>query len=144
MVNAYLWIKAFHLIAVISWMAALLYLPRLYVYHADAVPGSDVDKTLQLMEKKLLRFIMNPAMIVTFSLGIALVAVVGMHNLGGWFHLKLMLVIILAALHGMMAKWRKDFERGNNIRSAKFYRIINEIPAVIMVVIVILAVVKPF
>lgn len=144
MEHPYLWIKAFHLISLIAWMAGLLYLPRLYVYHADAQKGSELDNTLQTMERKLLRFIMNPAMIFTFIFGISLIAVVGMQNLGGWLHVKLLLVLILAGMHGIMAKWRKDFVNGTNSKTAKFYRIINEVPTLLLIVIVILAVVKPF
>lgn len=143
MEQPYLWLKAFHLISLIAWMAGLLYLPRLYVYHAEAEKNSDMDKTFQIMEKKLLRFIMNPAMIFTFIFGISLISLVGMQHLGGWLHIKLVLVLILAGMHGMMAKWRKDFASGTNSRTAKFYRIINEVPAILLMIIVVLAVVKP-
>jgi protoporphyrinogen IX oxidase len=144
--NLYLWIKALHIIAVISWMAGLLYLPRLFVYHAGVSVGSDADKMLQTMERRLLKFIMNPAMIVSFILGIWLIKITGsgMPDSGGWMHVKLFLVLVMAAAHGMMAKHRKQFAAGTNKKSAKYYRIFNEIPTLLMVVIVLLVVLKPF
>lgn len=142
--NIYLWVKAFHIIAVMSWMAGMLYLPRLYVYHTGVQIGSEMDKMFQLMERRLLRYIINPAMIVTFGLGIWLVSIVGMENLSGWFHAKLALVLIMAAVHGFLARCRKQFARGENKYSARFYRILNEVPTLLMILIVILAVVKPF
>lgn len=140
----YLWIKALHLIAIIAWMAGLLYLPRLYVYHTSAKVGSELDTTLQTMERKLLRYIMNPAMVVTIILGFALIHIVGMTGLGGWFHAKTLLLLGLFAAHGMMAVHRKQFERGENKKSATYYRVFNEVPTLLMIIIVILAVVKPF
>lgn len=141
----YLWFKALHLIAVISWMAGMLYLPRLYVYHADAAKGSDKSETFKVMERRLLKFIMNPAMIVTFLLGLLLVgANPSIMQGAGWLHMKMLLVVFMAAIHMMYAKWRKDFERDENTRPAKFFRIWNEAPTLLMIVIVILAVVKPF
>ena len=140
----YMWIKAFHIIAVISWMAGLLYLPRLYVYHADAKKGSPLSETFKIMEMRLLRYIMNPAMIVVWILGLAMIAVFPDVMQQGWIHAKLTLVLLLSGMHGMMAKWRKDFANDRNARPAKFFRIMNEIPTVLMIAIVILAVVKPF
>ncbi len=140
----YLVIKALHIIAVICWMAGMLYLPRLYVYHAGVKPGSEGDLLLQTMERKLLRYIMNPAMIMTFIFGILLVAQLGSQGLGGWFHVKILLVVILSAVHGLFAKWRKDFMRGENKHPARFFRFINEVPTVIMILVVFLVVVKPF
>lgn len=142
--SLYLWVKAFHLIAVMSWMAGMLYLPRLYVYHTTAETGSDMDKTFQIMERRLLRFIINPAMILTFILGGWLIYIVGPSNLSGWFHAKMALVLVMAAAHGMLARYRKQFMRGENKHSQRFYRIVNEIPTLLMIAIVILAVVKPF
>jgi putative membrane protein len=139
-----MWFKAFHLIAVIAWMAGMLYLPRLYAYHADVAIGSEADKIFQTMERNLLRIIINPAMVVTFGLGIILMLIYGMHNLGGWFHMKFTLVLIMAGFHGIFAKWRKDFSLGKNKHSSKFYRIVNEVPAILMIAIVILVIVKPF
>jgi putative membrane protein len=138
------WLKALHVIAVIAWMAGLLYLPRLFVYHADARIGSDLSETLKTMERRLLRAIINPAMVAVFVLGTALAYAEGLGNLGGWFHLKVVLVLVLAALHGQMSRWRKELERDERRHSARFFRLANEIPTVLMIAIVILAVVKPF
>jgi putative membrane protein len=142
----YLYIKAFHIIAVIAWMAGLLYLPRLYVYHSDVKVGSKEDKMLQLMEVRLLRFIMNPAMIVSLVLGIMLIVITkaGAPGQGGWMHVKLLCLVGLFGFHGFLAVCRKKFVNGANSRSNKFYRLINEIPTILMIIIVILAVVKPF
>lgn len=140
----YLWIKALHVIAVIAWMAGLLYLPRLFVYHADTTPGSEASETFKTMERRLLRAIMNPAMIAVFILGIVLALVVGPEVMGGWFHVKLLLVLIMAGLHMALARWRKEFENDQRPHSARFFRMVNEVPTILMILIVILAVVKPF
>ncbi|MCE3255559.1 MAG: coproporphyrinogen oxidase [Rickettsiaceae bacterium] len=142
MENLYPIIKSLHIIAVISWMCGLLYLPRLFVYHTKAKTGEELDLTLQIMEKKLLRLIMNPAMIATFIFGFWLIHIVGFS--GGWLHAKITLVIILAGFHGFLAKCRKNFEQGINQRSEKFYRIINEVPTLLMVAIIFLVILKPF
>ncbi|HWP27325.1 MAG TPA: protoporphyrinogen oxidase HemJ [Xanthobacteraceae bacterium] len=139
----YEWIKAFHIIAVIAWMAGMLYLPRLYVYHCAAEVGSQQSETFKVMERRLLRMIINPAMIATWALGLWLAWQGGLHR-AGWFQVKFVLVLALSAFHGLLARARKDFAADRNRRSAKYYRIINEIPAVLMVAIVVLAVVKPF
>jgi putative membrane protein len=139
----YLWLKAFHIIAVIAWMAGLLYLPRLFVYHATAKLGSEQSETFKVMERRLLSYIMTPAMIVTWILGIALV-LQGAWFKAGWLHAKLVLVLILSGLHGAMSKWTRQFAADRNTHSPKFYRIINEVPTVLLIAIVILAVVKPF
>lgn len=146
MADAYLWLKALHIIAVITWMAGLFYLPRLYVYHVDAPAGSVQSETFKVMERKLLRYITNPAMIVSLGLGIALLMVPGLINwkTDGWMHAKLTLVLGMVAYHGFLARWRKDFERDQNRRSGKFYRLANEIPTILMILIVLLVVVKPF
>lgn len=144
MTSIYLLLKALHVVAVISWMAGLLYLPRLYVYHAGAVKGQELDTTLITMEKRLYRYIMLPAMLVTLAIGVALVVTVGIENLGGWFHLKTLLVLGMFGFHGVLGKYRRVFAEGRNTKSASFFRKINEIPAVLMLVIVILAVMKPF
>lgn len=144
MAEYYNWIKAFHLIFVISWMAGMLYLPRIFAYHAKVAAKSPEDQIFQVMEKRLLRIIMNPAMILTIISGLILAQVYGYKNLGGWFHIKLTLVVIMLGLHGFFAKVRKDFELNRNKHSNKFYRIINEIPAIIMIIIVIMVIVKPF
>jgi putative membrane protein len=142
--NAYLWLKALHIISFTAWMAGMFYLPRLYVYHVSAKRGGEADLMLQTMERRLLRYIMNPAMILTFIFGISLVANELEIMKQGWIHAKLGLVVLMAGLHGYLAMARKDFERGTNIKSAKFYRLINEIPTFLLILIVILAVVKPF
>ena len=140
----YLVIKSLHLIAVICWMVGLLYLPRLFVYHVGAIPGGELDTTLKIMERRLYRFIMLPSMLASLLLGLVLIGIVNVENLGGWFHLKMLLVLGLFALHGILGKYRRCFERGTNKHSARFFRILNEVPTVIMVVVVLLAVVKPF
>ena len=143
--EGYLWIKALHVIAVIAWMAGLLYLPRLLVYHCEAPPGSARSEMLKVMERRLLRAIMTPAMIVAFVFGVWLLLAPGVVDWsGGWIHAKLALVLGLAAEHGMMAKWCGDFAADRNRRSQRFYRIANELPTVLMIAIVILVVVKPF
>ncbi|HSR56270.1 MAG TPA: protoporphyrinogen oxidase HemJ [Alphaproteobacteria bacterium] len=139
------WIKALHVIAVIAWMAGLLYLPRLFVYHAEAPAGSERSEMLKVMERRLLRAIMNPAMIAVFVLGGLLIFTPGFLDQGlYWWHAKLLLVAIMAVLHMMMGAWRKAFEEDRNTRSARFFRIANEVPTVLMILIVILAVVRPF
>ncbi len=138
-----LWVKAVHVIAVIAWMAGMLYLPRLFVYHAESLPGSDKSETFKVMERRLLRAIMNPAMIVTWVLGLWLAWRGGWFE-APWFHAKLTLVVLLSGMHGAMARWRKAFERDENIHSARFYRIANEVPTVLMIGIVILVIVRPF
>jgi protoporphyrinogen IX oxidase len=140
---AYPWIKAFHIIAVIAWMAGMLYLPRLFVYHCTAEKGSVQSETFKLMERRLLRGIINPAMIATWVIGLWL-AWTGHFFESGWLQAKLALVVALSAMHGMFARWVKAFAIDANQRSQKFYRIINEVPTLIMVVAVILVVLKPF
>ena len=137
------WVKAFHLIAVIAWMAGMLYLPRLFVYHCAAEAGSKQSETFKLMERRLLKAIMTPAMIATWLLGFWLAAV-GTWLGAGWFHGKLVLVVAMTTLHGLFTHWVKDFAADRNPRSHKFYRIINELVTVLLVAIVLLAVLKPF
>jgi protoporphyrinogen IX oxidase len=139
----YLWIKAFHIIAVIAWMAGMLYLPRLFVYHASAKPGSEQSETFKVMERRLLKAIMTPAMLATWALGIVLM-LQGQFLAATWLHIKLTLVLAMTVLHGMFARWTRDFAADRNTRSPKFYRIANEIPTVLLIVIVIMATVKPF
>lgn len=138
-----IWIKTLHVIAVIAWMAGLLYLPRLYVYHVSASPGGELSETLKIMERRLLRLIMNPAMLATWGFGLW-AAVASGHYAAGWFHVKLVAVVALTVFHGFLAVWRKDFEADRNRRPQRFYRIANEVPTLIMIVIVVLAVVRPF
>ncbi len=139
----YDWLKAFHLIAVIAWMAGMLYLPRLFVYHCEAEPGSRQSETFKTMERRLLKAIINPAMVATWGLGLWL-AWTGGWLTAGWLHAKLALVLILSGVHGLFARWVKDFAADRNRHSAAFYRIVNEVPTLLMVGIVILAIVKPF
>jgi putative membrane protein len=141
--EAYLWVKALHILAVIAWMAAFLYLPRLFVYHCQAEAGSRQSETFKVMERRLLRGIMNPSMIVAWAAGLAL-----MVNLEawteGWFHVKASAVVALTVLHMMAARWRRDFASDANRHSERFYRVMNEVPALLMVAIVVMAVVRPF
>ena len=139
----YPWLLALHLIAVISWMAGLLYLPRLFVYHAKSAPGSEQSETFKTMEHRLLTYIMTPAMIATWIFGISLVFTGGWLT-AGWLHAKLALVLALTVMHGLMSHWANDFRYDRNRRSQKFFRIANEIPTLLMIAVVILAVVKPF
>ena len=139
----YLWLKALHIIAVIAWMAGMLYLPRLFVYHASAKPGSEQSETFKVMEQRLLRYIMTPAMIASWLLGIVLV-LQGQFLGATWFHIKFALVLAMTILHGLFSHWSHEFALDRNTRSPKFYRIANEIPTLILIAIVILATVKPF
>lgn len=138
--NLYLIVKSLHIISLIAWMCGIFYLPRLFVYHAMVQVGSDSDKIFQIMEKKLLTIIMNPAMIATFVFGFWLVHMVGFEK---WLHIKITLVLIMAGFQGFLGKCRKDFEKGLNKYSERFYRVINEIPTILMIAIVFLAIFKP-
>jgi len=139
----YNWLKAVHVIAIIAWMAGMLYLPRLFVYHCGTPAGSELSETFKLMERRLLKVIINPAMILSWILGVWL-GVAGGWFSSGWLSLKLVLVLALSALHGFYVRWVRDFARDQNRHSARFYRIVNEVPTVLLIGIVILAVVKPF
>lgn len=138
----YYWIKALHLISVMAWMAGMLYLPRLFVYHASAKPGSELSETLKVMERRLLRAIINPAMFAAFLFGGLLLVVQDWGQ--GWLYAKIALVLAMGAIHGALSRWRRDFEADRNTRPARFYRIANEVPTVVLIAIVILVVVKPF
>jgi putative membrane protein len=138
----YPWIKALHIVAVISWMAGLLYLPRLFVYHCAAAPGSELSETLKIMERRLLRGIMNPAQGVAFVLGGLMVWVQDWSQ--QWLIAKLVLVAGLVVVHHLLALWRKDFAEDRNTRPARFYRLWNEVPTALMIGIVILVIVRPF
>lgn len=142
----YLWIKALHVIAVIAWMAGMLYLPRLFVYHSSAKPGSELSETFKVMERRLLKLIINPAMIATWVFGLMLVWLMRKDAFfqAGWLHAKLILVLVMSGLHGYFARLVKQFAADRNRHSPKFYRIVNEIPTVLLILIVVLAVVKPF
>ena len=139
----YEWLKAFHVIAVIAWMAGMLYLPRLFVYHSDAEPGSKQSETFKVMERRLLRAIINPAMIATWVLGLWLAWDAGLHQ-SGWLRAKFALVVAMSAMHGMFVRYVRDFAEDRNRHTQRFYRIVNEVPTVLMIGIVILVVVKPF
>lgn len=139
----YPWLKALHVIAVIAWMAGMLYLPRLFVYHCDAPPGSPQSETFKVMERRLLKAIINPAMIVVWILGLTLAWSGGWYT-SGWLQLKFVLVLVMSGVHGLLVRWVRDFAHDRNRRSQKFYRMVNEVPTVLMIGIVILAVVKPF
>ncbi|MFZ0195705.1 MAG: protoporphyrinogen oxidase HemJ [Pseudolabrys sp.] len=139
----YLWLKALHIIAVVAWMAGMLYLPRLFVYHAAAKPGSELSETFKTMEYRLLNFIMTPAMIVAWIVGIVLL-LQGQWLGAGWFHAKFAAVLVMTALHGLFSRWVNEFRFDRNRHSQKFYRIVNEIPTGLLIVIVVLVVVKPF
>jgi protoporphyrinogen IX oxidase len=146
--RAYQWIKAFHIIAVIAWMAGMLYLPRLFVYHCAAEKGSRQSEVFKVMERRLLRGIINPAMIATWTFGLWL-AWHGPDSPYGWFahgwlQAKFALVLLLSGMHGLFSRWVKAFAADLNTHSQRFYRIINEVPTILMIGIVLLAVVKPF
>ncbi|MEQ8746389.1 protoporphyrinogen oxidase HemJ [Pyruvatibacter sp.] len=148
MADLYLWVKAFHLIAVIFWMAGMYMLPRLFVYHYPAPTGSELSETMKAAERRLLRIIINPAMMATWLLGIWLVFILypGLDGFAqaGWLHAKLLVVVGLSALHGMLSGWRKAFERDERPKTERFFRLINEIAPVATIFIVILVIVKPF
>lgn len=139
----YLWFKAFHIVAVIAWMAGMLYLPRLFVYHCDAPAGSALSETFKVMERRLLRAIINPAMMATWALGLWLAWDSGFFG-DPWLHAKLVLVVALSGVHGFFVVCVRDFANDRNTRPQRFYRIINEVPTLLMILIVILVVVKPF
>ena len=144
LISLYPWVKSLHIISVIAWMAGMLYLPRLFVYHCDAPVGSDKSETFKIMERRLLRAIINPAMIASFVFGIMLLLTPGIVDWAAWWvYAKLALVLAMTAVHGLFSRWRKDFESDKNTRPAKIYRIANEAPTLLMIVIVILVVVKP-
>jgi protoporphyrinogen IX oxidase len=142
---AYPWVKALHIIAVIAWMAGLLYLPRLYVYHADLPAESSRAAMLAIMERRLYHGIMLPAAVMSYGFGLVLAATPGIIDWQrGWIWAKLGLVVLLTAFHILLGYWRRDLARGRHTHSPKFYRVMNELPTVIMIVIVLLVVVRPF
>ena len=138
----YLWIKSLHVLSIIAWMAGLLYLPRLFVYHCGAAAGSEMSETFKVMERRLLRAIMNPAQGAVFLFGGMLFWVQEWGQ--GWLIAKLVLVAALVVVHHLLALWREDFAVDRNTRPARFYRLWNEVPTVLMIVIVILVIVRPF
>jgi putative membrane protein len=143
MIAYYDWIKAAHVISIIAWMAGMLYLPRLFVYHARAAKGSELSETLKVMERRLLRGIINPAMAAAWIFGLLMVWL-GDHWQEHWLHAKLTLVIIMQIVHACLSRWRRDFANDANKHSDRFYRFVNEVPTVLLIGIVILVIVKPF
>jgi len=141
----YLWLKALHIVSVIAWMAALLYLPRLFVYHAEAPPGSDRSEVFKVMERRLERAIMTPAMVATYVFGVSLVATPGVVDWRrGWIWAKLALVLAMTAFHLLLVLWRRDFAVDRNRHEPRFFRVANEIPSVLIIAIVFLVVLRPF
>jgi putative membrane protein len=143
MLAYYDWIKAAHVISIIAWMAGMLYLPRLFVYHARAPKGSELSETFKVMERRLLRGIINPAMVAAWIFGLLMVWL-GDHWREGWLHAKLALVIVMQIVHAGLSRWRRDFAKDANTHSDRFYRMVNEVPTVLLIGIVILVIVKPF
>ncbi len=141
----YPWVKALHVMSVIAWMAGMFYLPRLFVYHCDLVPGSAESERFKVMERRLFKQIINPAMMAAWSFGILLVLTPGVIDWGaGWWHVKLAAVLLLSGFHGELSRWRRAFLEDRNRRPARFYRIANEVPTVLMVVIVLMVIARPF
>lgn len=141
----YPWTKALHVISMVAWMAGMFYLPRLYVYHCDMQPGSRESERFKVMEYRLLKQIINPAMIATWVFGILLVLTPGVIDwTSGWWHVKLTAVLLMSGFHGAMSKWRREFMEDRNKRSHRFYRIANEVPTLLLMVIVIMVIVRPF
>ncbi len=145
LVGSYPWFKAIHIIAVMSWMAGLLYLPRLFVYHVEVELNSAEDHRFQVMERRLLRAIMNPAMVVSYIFGILLILTPGIVDWSSaWIWLKILAILVLTGCHHAMGKWRKDLAKGTNQKSQRYFRVANEVPTISMIIIVIMVVVKPF
>lgn len=141
---SYEWVKALHVLSVISWMAGLLYLPRLFVYHAGAAPGSETSETFKVMERRLLRGIMNPAMIAAYVFGVWMLVLSPEWLKQPWMHAKLTAVAAMTVSHMAMAKWRRAFAEDRNVRSDRFFRVVNEVPTVLMIAVVVFVIVKPF
>jgi putative membrane protein len=143
--SVYPWTKALHVISLIAWMAGMFYLPRLYVYHCEVRPGSAESERFKVMERRLLRQIINPAMIATWAFGILLVLTPGVIDWSaGWWHVKLAAILLLSGFHGAASRWRRDFLADRNTRPPRFYRIANEVPTVLMIIIVVMVIVRPF
>jgi len=141
----YLWIKALHVVAVISWMAGLLYLPRLFVYHCSAEVGSAASETFKVMERRLMGAIMTPAMLASWVLGLALISMLGVEAFrdSHWLAVKLALVVVLSGLHLLLIRHLRAFTRDQNRHSARYFRILNEVPTVLMIAIVVMVIVRP-
>ena len=140
----YEWVKALHVISVIAWMAGMLYLPRLFVYHVDAIKGSPQSETFKVMERRLLRAIMTPAMIASFVFGIGMISMGGVDWSQGWPWVKAAFVLVLAGVHGILARQTRAFATDTNTKPTKYFRVINEVPTIAMIIIVIMVIVKPF
>jgi putative membrane protein len=141
----YPWMKALHVMSVIAWMAGMFYLPRLYVYHCDAVRGSAESERFKVMERRLLKQIINPAMIATWLFGIVMILTPGVVDWGsGWWWTKFIAVWAMAGFHGALSRWRRDFLEDRNRRAPRFYRIANELPTLLMAVIVVMVIVRPY
>ena len=139
------WVKALHVISVIAWMAGMFYLPRLFVYHVDSPKGSPQSETFKVMERRLMRAIINPAMTATWAFGLLLVFGSPAGDWSrGWTWVKAAAVIAMSGVHGMLSRYRKDFEADRNTRSARFFRVLNEVPTLLVIIIVIMVIVKPF
>lgn len=139
------WTLAFHIIAMVAWMAGMFYLPRLYVYHCETRPGSAESERFKVMERRLLKQIINPAMIATWAFGILLVLTPGIIDWSaGWWYVKLAGVLSMSGFHGALSRWRRDFLEDRNCRSQRFYRIANEVPTLLVFVIVVMVIVRPF
>lgn len=142
---AYLWIKAAHVISMVAWMAGMFYLPRLFVYHVDVPRGSAESERFKLMERRLYRQIITPAMFATFLFGILLILTPGVIDWSaGWWHVKLAAVVAMTAVHGMLGRARRDFLHDRNRRSGRYFRIINEVPTLLLIIIVVMVIVRPF
>ncbi len=140
----YDWIKSLHVISTFAWMAGMFYLPRLYVYHVEAGTDSEMARTFEVMERRLLRMIINPAMIATWLFG-GLMLLTDMIDWSSWWiYIKLAAVVILSGVHGLFSAWRRDFAKGQNRHSSKFYRIVNEVPTILLIIIVFMVILKPF
>ena len=145
LVYVYPWLKSLHVISVIAWMAGMLYLPRLFVYHCDVTPGTAESARFKLMERRLLKFIINPAMIATWCFGLLLVLTPGtMSWSDGWWQVKFTCVILLSGFHGALSAWRRKFRDDANRKPARFYRMMNEVPTLLMIIIVIMVIARPF
>lgn len=141
--DVYLWLKAFHLLAVIAWMAGMMYLPRLFIYHHQATKGGEAEKHFVVMERRLLKGIMNPSVALVWVIGILMLAANSAILSEGWFHVKLAFVIVVTGIHGFYASTRRKFEAGDRPRTEKFWRMINEVPFVALIIIVIMVIVRP-
>ena len=143
--HLYPWIKSFHVISMVAWMAGMFYLPRLFVYHCDLAPGSAESERFKVMEYRLFKQIINPAMMATWTFGLLLVLTPGIIDwTAGWWHVKLTSVILMSGFHGAMSKWRREFMEDRNTKPQRFYRIANEVPTVLLVIIVIMVIARPF